>query len=175
VHSACNKQESRQVIGQHVRCSHLSTAHRPISDSQADSAGSIPVTRSTREKRCRSWGFVKSVAPLPVGPAHPRAPLDDQWAIRGPSVGHRLPCQHPPSGSGSCSQSEDGKGRQQLLSRLKQRLGVLNSSLRLVMRGRLAGPSGVLELVSSSPHRPKGPEPVAELGTESHLDYIVPA
>jgi len=58
---------------------------------------------------------------------------------------------------------------------LKQRLGVLNSSLRLVMRGRLAGPSGVLELVASSPHRPKGPEPVAELGTHGHLDDIVPA
>jgi hypothetical protein len=58
---------------------------------------------------------------------------------------------------------------------LKQRLGVLNSSLRLVMRGRLAGPSGVLELVASSPHRPKGPESVAELGTESYLDYVVPA
>jgi hypothetical protein len=28
-----------------------------VSDSQADSAGSIPVTRSTREKRCRNSNF----------------------------------------------------------------------------------------------------------------------
>src|SRR5450756_1596005 len=71
--------------------------------------------------------------------------------------------------------SEDGEGRQQLLSRLKQRLGVLNSSLRLVLRGRLAGPCGVLEFVASSPHRPKRPEPVTELGPERHLDCVVPA
>jgi hypothetical protein len=30
--------------------------------SQADSAGSIPITRSTREKCCSSWGFVDSGA-----------------------------------------------------------------------------------------------------------------
>jgi len=200
--------------------------------SQADSAGSIPVTRSKREQRCSTsesdwisqagqrsfasengtraitraishlgecpWRLsvpkltVRVRFPSPAPHAKSVAAVWDslslllrypsvwptpehRWTINGPSVGHRLPCQHPPSGSGSCSQSEDGKGRQQLLSRLKQRLGVLNSSLRLVMRGRLAGPSGVLELVASSPHRPKGPEPVAELGTESHLDYIVPA
>ena len=65
--------------------------------SQADSAGSIPVTRSKHEKRCSSWGFVKSIVALSVGPAHPRAPLDDQWAIRGPQA----PMSHRPSGSWS--------------------------------------------------------------------------
>ena len=32
-----------------------------VSDSQADSAGSIPVTRSKHEKWCHSWGFVNSI------------------------------------------------------------------------------------------------------------------
>jgi len=80
VQSACNKQESRQVIGQHVRRGHLSTMHGSMSDSQADSAGSIPVTRSTREKRCNTSesGAISHTETAPVGirnrtPCPPRA------------------------------------------------------------------------------------------------------
>jgi hypothetical protein len=75
----------------------------------------------------------------------------------------------------SPSQSEDGIGRQRLLSRQKQRLGVVDGLPRLVEGGGLAGPTWVLEFVASSPHCSEGPEPVAELGTQSHLDDVVPS
>jgi len=51
VHSACNKPGSRQVTHRSVRSGHGSVDRGSVSDSQADSAGSIPVTRSTRHKR----------------------------------------------------------------------------------------------------------------------------
>ena len=40
-----------------------------VSDSQADSAGSIPVTRSTREKRCKpsELGAISYVETAPDG------------------------------------------------------------------------------------------------------------
>jgi len=67
------------------------------------------------------------------------------------------------------------KGRQQLLSRQKQRLGVVDGLPRLVEGGGLSGPTWVLEFVASSPYCSEGPEPVAELGTQSHLDDVVPS
>ena len=60
-------------------------------DSQADSAGSIPVTRSTREKFCHIWGFVNAALRLPSVSAYSRTPLGHPW-------GYRHPSQHPPSG-----------------------------------------------------------------------------
>ena len=45
----------------------------------------------------------------------------------------------------------------------------------LVLGGGLAGTRGVLEFVASSSHCSEGSEPVAELGTQSHLDCVVPA
>ena len=54
-----------------------STDRGSVSDSQADSAGSIPVTRSTHEKRCRSWGFVKSFSPISVGLGPLQSTVDD--------------------------------------------------------------------------------------------------
>ena len=71
--------------------------------------------------------------------------------------------------------SEDGEGRHQLLSRPEQPLRVLNGSLRFGIRGGLAGPSWVFELVSPSSHCAEGPEPVAELDPKSHLDRVVSA
>ena len=63
-------------------------------------------------------------------------------------------------------------GGQQLLS---SPLSVPKGSLRFVMRGGLAWPGGVLELVALSPHCSKGPEPAAKLGTQGHVDYMMPA
>jgi hypothetical protein len=136
--------------------------------SQADSTGSIPVTRSTREKCCRSWGFVKSISRSPSGWARSRAPrmIRERSAGAGSPVSTGLP-------GGFSARSEDGQGRHQLLGRLEQPLRVLNGSLCFGIRGGLSGPSGVLEFVSSSSHGAKGPEPIAELGTKSHLDCIV--
>jgi len=39
--------------------------------------GSIPVTRSTREKRCRSWRFVKSISPSSFGLGPLQSTADD--------------------------------------------------------------------------------------------------
>ena len=64
-----------------------------MSDSQVDSAGSIPVTRSTREKRCHSWGFTNSTSPPRLGLAHYKQGFER-------SAGHPRPQtrrQHPPS------------------------------------------------------------------------------
>jgi len=54
--------------------------------SQADSAGSIPVTRSTREKRHRSYGFTESSSLFAIALGAFQSTADDPWAIRGPQV-----------------------------------------------------------------------------------------
>jgi len=65
-----------------------------VSDSQADSAGSIPVTRSTREKRC-SRTELEALRPLPMRVSGPRAghfgphlstPLHSPFRFRGRSA-----------------------------------------------------------------------------------------
>ena len=52
VQSTCNKPGSTQVNDDHVAEGLRSTDHGRGQVSQVDSAGSIPVTRSTRENRC---------------------------------------------------------------------------------------------------------------------------
>jgi hypothetical protein len=54
--------------------------------SQADSAGSIPVTRSTREKRCSSCGFADSTFPISIGLDHSDDDSNDQWATARPQT-----------------------------------------------------------------------------------------
>jgi len=49
VHSACNKPGATQVTHRYVRSGHGSVDRGSMSNSQAGSAGSIPVTRSKRE------------------------------------------------------------------------------------------------------------------------------
>ena len=57
-----------------------------VSDSQADSAGSIPVTRSTRETRCCSWRFTNSTAPQATCLGPFQDDVNDLTAISGQSV-----------------------------------------------------------------------------------------
>ena len=73
---------------------HLGENHSHRIASQADSAGSIPVTRFTRETPCRSWGLTNSTSPLSIGLGPGQSTVNDPCAIRGPQT----PCQHPPSG-----------------------------------------------------------------------------
>ena len=60
VHSACNKPGATQVTHRYVRSDHGSVDRGSISNSQADSAGSIPVTRSMLEYRCSRIVFENS-------------------------------------------------------------------------------------------------------------------
>jgi len=59
--------------------------------SQADSAGSIPVTRSTHEKRCSNWVFVHVTPRLGVRLGPFGGSVIDQWAIRGPQTPVSVP------------------------------------------------------------------------------------
>ena len=70
-----------------------STDHGPRQVSQADSAGSIPVTRSTPEKRCRSWRFTNFTSSLHADLAYDKRALNDRRTIHGPQTRR----QHPPS------------------------------------------------------------------------------
>ena len=99
-------------------------------------------------------------------------------AIGVPSVGDAWATDPIPArafGKWFCVQSEHREGRQQLLSRQKQRPCVLDGLMYFVVGDNPGRPTGVLEFAAASPHGSKGPEPVAELGAKSHLDYIVSA
>jgi hypothetical protein len=65
--------------------------------SQAESAGSTPVTRCTREYRDNSVGFMNATVPLPVSLGPFQNSVNDPWAIRW----SKTPCQHFPSDGGS--------------------------------------------------------------------------
>jgi hypothetical protein len=101
VHAACNKQESRQVIGQPVRCSHLSTAHRPISDSQPTVRVRFP-SHAPTPKALPDKQFGRY---LPLGDSirwpQKSAGMHHYWCARLRSSRARfptrcqLPCWHP--------------------------------------------------------------------------------
>jgi hypothetical protein len=95
--------------------------------------------------------------------------------MRGLSESHGIHVSTGLRRSSPRSTSEDRESRQQLLSCHHQRLGVLDGLMCLVVGGGLAGTRGVLEFVASSSHCSEGSKPVAELGTQSHLDCVVPA
>jgi len=66
---SCNKPGSRQVTHGYVRSAHGSIDRGSISNSQADSAGSIPVNRSTQENRySKVTRRHRGPGPVPVGP-----------------------------------------------------------------------------------------------------------
>src|SRR5665648_107383 len=83
---AVRVQQARVKSGQSPLCQtpHGSTGHGPISDSQADSAGSIPVTRSILEYPCSTieWDAVSQVEAVPVR---------IRFALRAVTCNYRVP------------------------------------------------------------------------------------
>ena len=59
-----------------------------VSDSQADSAGSIPVTRSTREKRCSTSESGANPTPWKQPPIHAISLTNDRLTIVTPEPVH---------------------------------------------------------------------------------------
>ena len=98
MYSACNKPERSQVIQGYVRSGHGSVDRGPISNSQADSASSIPVTCSTHEYFCSTYELdgnsLGNPALVGIRKAHCRASfLPGQARWRHPH--HPLRCRYP--------------------------------------------------------------------------------